>query len=85
MAIEERSSTKGGAGMGTGPTPEPNVQATRNTLRETIVELQKTTWPTRAEANRLTAVVIGVIVALAIYMGLLDAVLSAMDRLFKLT
>ena len=74
MALEERA-----------PSSEPNVQAARNTLKETIVELQKTTWPTKAEANRLTAVVLGVIIALGIYMGLLDAFLSWINLSFKLT
>lgn len=86
MAIEERSTTKGGAAVGTGPAPpEQSVQVARNTLKETIVELQKTTWPSRAEANRLTFVVIAVIVVLGLYMGLLDAGLSYLDRLFHLT
>ncbi len=85
MAIEERPATKGGAVAGTGPVSEQSVQVARNTLKETIVELQKTTWPTRPEANRLTMVVIAVIVALGLYMGLLDAALSSIDRIFKLT
>jgi preprotein translocase SecE subunit len=85
MAIEERPATKGGAAVGTGPAPEQSVQVARNTWKETLVELQKTTWPTRAEANRLTFVVIAVIVALGIYMGLLDAALSSIDRIFNLT
>jgi preprotein translocase subunit SecE len=68
-----------------GAGPESERQPGRNTLKETLVELQKTTWPTRAEANRLTAVVIGIIVVLGIYMGLLDAALSSVDRIFKLT
>ena len=85
MAIDERPSTKGAAAVGTGSASEQSVQVARNTLKETIVELQKTTWPTRAEANRLTIVVIGVIVALGLYMGVLDAALSSIDRIFKLT
>jgi preprotein translocase SecE subunit len=85
MAIEERPSAKGVTAMGTGQPPEQNLQVARNTLQETIVELKKTTWPTRAEANRLTAVVIGVILVLALYMGLLDAALSSLDRIFQLT
>ena len=71
--------------MTAAPPADQNVKSARNTLKETLVELQKTTWPTRAEANRLTAVVIGVIVALGLYMGLLDAALSSIDRIFKLT
>jgi preprotein translocase SecE subunit len=85
MAIEQRATSKGGTPMGTGQAPEPSTQAARNALRETIVELQKTTWPTRLEANRLTAVVIAVIIALGIYMGLLDYLLSTLDRILNLT
>jgi len=85
MAIEQRPSAKVGVPMTAAPPADQNVKSARNTLKETLVELQKTTWPTRAEANRLTAVVIGVIVALGLYMGLLDAALSSIDRIFKLT
>ena len=85
MAIEERPSAKGGTAAGTAQPPEQNLQVARNTLQETIVELKKTTWPTRAEANRLTLVVIGVIVVLGLYMGLLDAALSMLDKALKLT
>jgi len=85
MAIEERPSTKAVVASGSGQPPEQNLQAARNTLQETIVELKKTTWPTRSEANRLTVVVIGVILVLGLYMGLLDAALSTLDRILKLT
>lgn len=85
MAIEERTSTKGGTTVAAGPAPEQSVQVASNTLKETIVELKKTTWPSREEANRLTLVVIAVIVVLGLYMGLLDAALSSLDRIFQLT
>ena len=85
MAIEERSSAKSGGAVAAGQPPEQNMQAARNALQETFVELKKTTWPTRTEANRLTAVVIGVILVLSLYMGLLDVVLSWIDKLFHLT
>ena len=53
-------------------------------LNEVIVELKKTTWPTPKEAWRLTMVVMGVIVAIAIYMGAIDAVLSWATKKFQL-
>ena len=52
------------------------IQKGSNFLREVQAELKKTTWPTRNEANRLTAVVIAVIIVLGCYMGLLDYGLS---------
>jgi preprotein translocase subunit SecE len=67
MAVEKSPPSSSG---------EPGLQKTRNTLMETWVELKKTTWPSKQEANRLTLVVIGVIVVLGIYMGLLDTLLS---------
>lgn len=53
-------------------TPEVAPPQSHNFLSEVYSELQKTTWPTRAEALRLTYVVIGVIVVLGLYMALLD-------------
>ncbi len=68
MAIERSSSGAGSV--------DPNVQRTKNYLAETITELKKTTWPTKKEATKLTQVVVGVIVVLGFYMGILDAILS---------
>lgn len=56
----------------------------RGFLHEVIVELKKTTWPTWPEAWRLTTVVIGVILAIAIYMGAIDKALSWLTERFHL-
>ncbi len=40
--------------------------------RETIGELRKVSWPTREEAINLTKLVIVVLVAMAIFLGLVD-------------
>lgn len=53
-------------------------------LQEVVVELRKTTWPTPKEAWRLTVVVIGVIVLVAVYVGAIDAVLTALTKRFAL-
>jgi preprotein translocase subunit SecE len=45
-------------------------------IRETRGELRKVTWPTREESQRLTAIVIGVTVAMAVFLGLLDFIFS---------
>lgn len=45
-------------------------------IRETRGELRKVTWPTREESQRLTAIVLGVTVAMSIFLGLLDFVFS---------
>jgi preprotein translocase subunit SecE len=45
-------------------------------LREVRVELAKVSWPTRGQLLRYTLVVVGVSLALAIYLGLLDALFS---------
>lgn len=55
-----------------------------NILQETFVELKKTTWPTKEEATRLTIVVLAVVVAMGLYMGVLDAVLSYIVNKFSL-
>jgi preprotein translocase subunit SecE len=41
-------------------------------LRETIAELRKVSWPTRAEAIALTRIVIIVMVIMALILGGLD-------------
>jgi preprotein translocase subunit SecE len=54
----------------------PVVRSIAAYLRGVASELQKVTWPTREEATRLTAVVLGVTIAFAVTLGLLDLFLS---------
>jgi preprotein translocase SecE subunit len=65
-------------------TPAPVPRLGRGFVREVIVELNKTTWPTLPEAWRLTTVVLGVIVAMAVYVGTIDAILSFITNRFHL-
>ncbi|MCS6774820.1 MAG: preprotein translocase subunit SecE [Anaerolineae bacterium] len=44
----------------------------RDYLRGTAGELRKVHWPTRAEARRLTLVVLAVMFAMAVFLGLFD-------------
>jgi preprotein translocase subunit SecE len=48
--------------------------------RETTAELRKVVWPTREEATRLTGIVIAVVVAMSIFLGAIDAVLTQLLR-----
>jgi preprotein translocase subunit SecE len=41
-------------------------------FRETIGELRRVSWPTGPEARRLTVIVIIVLVAMALFLGLVD-------------
>ncbi|RPI84885.1 MAG: preprotein translocase subunit SecE [Chloroflexi bacterium] len=41
-------------------------------FRETIGELKKVSWPTREEAINLTKIVLIVIIAMALFLGVLD-------------
>ena len=43
-------------------------------FREVIQEFKHLNWPTRKEAIRLTAVVIGISLGLAVFLGVLDSV-----------
>ncbi len=45
-------------------------------LRDTRAELRKVHWPTRQEAENLTKIVLGVTMAMAVLMGLLDYLFS---------
>jgi preprotein translocase subunit SecE len=42
--------------------------------RETVGELRKVSWPTRAEATNLTMIVIVVLVGMAIFLGIVDLI-----------
>jgi preprotein translocase subunit SecE len=44
--------------------------------RETLGELRKVNWPTRQEAERLTRIVLIVMVAMSALLGILDFVFS---------
>jgi preprotein translocase subunit SecE len=45
-------------------------------FQETVGELRKVSWPTRREAIRMTWIVIGVIIVMAIILGGLDFIYS---------
>ena len=64
-----------------GPAP---LARGRGFIHEVWVELKKTTWPTPKEAWRLTSVVIGVILIVAVYIGAIDYVLSWLTKRFNL-
>ena len=53
----------------------------RRFFRETIGELRKVNWPTRQQAFNLTGIVLIVILAMTLFLGLLDVVYV---ELFKL-
>jgi preprotein translocase subunit SecE len=44
--------------------------------RETIGELRKVSWPTMAEARRLTGIVLIVLLAMSILLGIFDFIFS---------
>ncbi len=79
MAIEQKK----GAKTDIAPA-DAKLEARSAFLSETLAELKKTTWPTKQEANRLTGVVLGVIVSVALFMGVLDAFLSFIVHKFSL-
>ena len=51
-------------------TKKPN--AISRTLRETVAELRKVTWPTRPEATQLTIVVLVVLAVMSTFLGTMD-------------
>ncbi len=62
----------------------PTLSRSRGFMREVWVELQKTTWPTPQEAWRLTMVVLAVIIAVAVYIGVIDYLLTWLTTKFQL-
>ena len=67
-----------------GEPPQPPQPRSQNFINEVVVELKKTTWPTLPEAWRLTTVVLGVIVAVAVYVGLIDFILTVLFNRLQL-
>lgn len=45
-------------------------------LRESFSELNKVTWPTKNQAVRLTLIVLGFTLVIAIFIGLLDLIFN---------
>jgi len=50
-------------------------------LAETLAELKKVTWPTRAELKESTRVVIVGSLALTVFIGVVDQILSRIIKL----
>ncbi|PIR42152.1 preprotein translocase subunit SecE [candidate division WWE3 bacterium CG_4_9_14_0_2_um_filter_35_11] len=49
-------------------------------LKETKIELEKVTWPKKAETIRLTQVIIIVTLIVSFYLGLLDYLFSRLVK-----
>jgi preprotein translocase subunit SecE len=49
--------------------------------RETTAELRKVVWPTREQAINLTIIVIIVVLAMSLFLGGIDAILTQVLRL----
>ena len=56
------------------------TQGIQRTIRETMGELKKVSWPTRQEALNLTKIVLIVIGVMTVYLGILDLVFSTLLR-----
>ncbi len=50
-------------------------------FKDTRGELRKVTWPTRKAATNLTLIVLGVTVAMAIFLGAIDLLSATLIRL----
>jgi preprotein translocase subunit SecE len=55
--------------------------ATVRYFKETRAEIRKVSWPTREEATNLTLIVLGVTVAMAIFLGTIDFIFATLIRL----
>jgi preprotein translocase subunit SecE len=53
------------------------MQRIKRFFKESWIELKHVNWPTRQEAIRLTSIVIGMSVGLAIFLGVFDYIFSS--------
>lgn len=51
-------------------------------VKETRVEVKHVSWPTRSQAIGYTVIVIGISVALALYLGLFDYIFTTLLKRF---
>lgn len=51
-------------------------------VKESRAELNKVNWPTRAQTIKFTGVVIGVSLAVAIFLGALDYLFEYLSKVF---
>lgn len=54
----------------------------KNYLSEARHELRNVQWPTRQEATKLTVIVAGVSLALALFLGVFDTLFSYLLKIF---
>lgn len=60
---------------------KPNIiERLKEYFRDTRGELRKVTWPTRKQATNLTLIVLAVTVVMAIFLGGVDYMFSALIR-----
>ena len=84
--VSTKPSPPGPAGRKTEPGPPPQRRPSAAGLGEYLhgvrEELAKAKWPTKAELYQLTKVVLGVIFAVALYVGALDMALGWITQRF---
>ena len=64
-----------------GETPMAWVDTARTYLREVVFELRKVIWPSRKETIGSTAVVLVIVGLVAVFLGIVDLVLSRLVKL----
>lgn len=58
------------------------IQKIKNYFIESYHELKKVNWPTKSETAKLTIIVIGFSLAIAIFLGILDIIFSQGLQIF---
>jgi preprotein translocase subunit SecE len=58
------------------------IQSIKNFFKESQQELRHVNWPTREEAMRLTGIVIGISVVIAVFLGAFDYLFSYILKTF---
>lgn len=55
---------------------DKKIFANQNFAQSVLNELKKVTWPTKKETFRLTTIVIGISLIIALYIGIIDVLLA---------
>ena len=60
----------------------PKVASPTKFFKEVLVELKKVTWPSRKELISSTLTVLAVVVVFAVFLGVIDLILTALIGLY---
>jgi preprotein translocase subunit SecE len=73
---KKETSKPAGTSRSSGPRHDPPTVRIRRFFQEVMVELRKTTWPSKPELFNSTKVVLGTVIVVGVYIWAVDGLLT---------